>query len=119
MNLIFKKKIWYTVLEGFLMKYLVSNGNSSSFQFNSSCVVQWSACGLLMIALPAFYFSQDENATSDVISTRTANYITAKNLLISGAEAVERIMLAYKKISQLAGYTGMYQKKTQNESILL
>lgn len=83
MNAIFRTRIIYNAVEGFFMKYI------------------WSACGLLMIALPAFFF--DTKKTS--VSTRTRDYVTSRQLLVSGAEAIERIMLAYKEVNELAGYT--------------
>lgn len=83
MNVIFRTRIIYNAVEGFFMKYI------------------WSACGLLMIALPAFFF--DTKQTS--VSTRTRDYVTSRQLLVSGAEAIERIMLAYKEVNELAGYT--------------
>ena len=83
MNVIFRTRIVYNAVEGFFMKYI------------------WSACGLLMIALPAFFF--DTKTTS--VSTRTRDYVTSRQLLVSGAEAIERIMLAYKEVNELAGYT--------------
>lgn len=83
MNAIFRTRIIYNAVEGFFMKYI------------------WSACGLLMIALPAFFF--DTKQTS--VSTRTRDYVTSRQLLVSGAEAIERIMLAYKEVNELAGYT--------------
>jgi ABC-type uncharacterized transport system fused permease/ATPase subunit len=83
MNVIFRTRIIYNAVEGFFMKYV------------------WSACGLLMIALPAFFF--DTKKTS--VSTRTRDYVTSRQLLVSGAEAIERIMLAYKEVNELAGYT--------------
>jgi ABC-type uncharacterized transport system fused permease/ATPase subunit len=83
MNHIFRTRIFYNAVEGFFMKYV------------------WSACGLLMIALPAFFF--DSKKTS--VSTRTRDYVTSRQLLVSGAEAIERIMLAYKEVNELAGYT--------------
>lgn len=79
MNDIFKKRIVYNMLEGFFMKYI------------------WSAAGLLMIAIPAFT-EKTHHLTTDVISTRTQDYVTAKKLLMSGAEAIERVMLAYKEV---------------------
>lgn len=87
------------MLEGFFMKYV------------------WSLSGLSMIAIPVFFFEKREsNVTSDVMSTRAQDYTTSKGLLISGAEAIERIMLgttvylsthtvAFKDVNELAGYT--------------
>lgn len=88
MNNLFKSRIFYTVIEQFSMKYW------------------WSACGTVLVALPAFYYEKNiDNATSTVVSNRTESYITAKNLLVFGAGAIERIMLANKEISELSGYT--------------
>jgi len=66
----------------------------------------WSASGLLMIAIPAFFFDPSKNVnSSEIVSTRTQDYVTSKMLLQSAAEAIERIMLAFKEVSELAGYT--------------
>lgn len=88
MNHLFKSKIFYTLIEQFSMKYW------------------WAACGTVLVSLPAFYYEKSvENASSTVVSNRTESYITAKNLLVFGAGAIERIMLANKEISELSGYT--------------
>lgn len=94
LNLIFRTRIVYNMMEGFFMKYV------------------WSVLGLLMIAIPAFMFDDKTErvaaaagAMSDVISTRTSNYVTARQLLVSAADAIERIMLATKEVNELAGYT--------------
>eukprot|EP01080_Neovahlkampfia_damariscottae_P009490 gene9490-1696_t len=87
MNKLFKARIFYTVMEQFLMKYF------------------WNACGLALLAIPSFYYQKDVQATSNIVSDRTQSYITAKNLMIFGANAVERILLANKEISELKGYT--------------
>eukprot|EP01114_Cavostelium_apophysatum_P006669 TRINITY_DN1809_c0_g1_i1.p1 TRINITY_DN1809_c0_g1~~TRINITY_DN1809_c0_g1_i1.p1 ORF type:complete len:764 (+),score=232.80 TRINITY_DN1809_c0_g1_i1:79-2370(+) len=87
-NKIFKSRIIYGMLEGFFMKYV------------------WSAAGLSIIAIPAFFYDPNrELRTSEVVSNRTQDYVTAKMLLTSVAEAIERIMLAFKEVNELAGYT--------------
>jgi ATP-binding cassette subfamily D (ALD) protein 2 len=89
MNYIFWCRIPYNMFEGFFMKYV------------------WGAAGMLLIAIPAFFFEtkSKENVTLETISTRTRDYITSRGLLLSAAEAIERIMLAFKEIAELAGYT--------------
>lgn len=88
-------KLWYVMLEQFLMKYV------------------WSGTGLFMIALPILYNAssqtqKDDNSINDDgdggVSERTRYLTTSKNLLISGADAVERLMLSYKELVALAGY---------------
>lgn len=83
MNNIFKIRILYNMFEGFFMKYI------------------WSACGLLMIAIPSFLYDTKKQS----VSTRTRDYVTSRQLLVSGAEAIERIMLSFKEVNELAGYT--------------
>merc|ERR1712232_765441 len=107
MNKIFKLRIFYNMAEGFLMKYF------------------WSAAGLMMIAIPAF------TNTKSSVSARTQDFIIARGLLISAADAIERIMSSYKELTELTGYTtrvsemiqvfrqvhdGKYQKNVVNAS---
>uniref|UniRef100_A0A0K0E1Y7 ABC transporter domain-containing protein n=1 Tax=Strongyloides stercoralis TaxID=6248 RepID=A0A0K0E1Y7_STRER len=90
MLLIYKKKIPYIMIEQFLMKYV------------------WSGSGMTMIAIPIL-MSQNSNISNDPdggVSERTRGFATAKNLLTSSADAVERLMTSYKEIVELAGYTG-------------
>jgi len=91
MNHVFNIRIIYNTWEGFFTKYI------------------WSITGLLMHALPAF-FGDDLNVVanasdSDRLQSRTQAYITSRGLLLSISEAIERIMLALKDVSELSGYT--------------
>lgn len=89
MNTIYNQRLWYIMLEQFLMKYV------------------WSATGMVMIAVPVMtgkirLQSDEDDEFRDVsedISERTQYMTTAKNILIAGADAAERLMSSYKEVS--------------------
>uniref|UniRef100_A0A6B2EF37 Putative long-chain acyl-coa transporter n=1 Tax=Phlebotomus kandelakii TaxID=1109342 RepID=A0A6B2EF37_9DIPT len=85
MNVIFEQRLWFVMLEQFFMKYV------------------WSGTGMVMVSLPILTTNKSRDASG--ISDRTQYLTTARNLLISGADAIERLMSSYKEIVALAGYT--------------
>lgn len=90
MNAIYNQRLWYIMLEQFLMKYV------------------WSATGMVIIAVPVMSgtirIRSDEDTAEDInedISERTQYMTTAKNILIAGADAAERLMSSYKEVSTM------------------
>ncbi|KAL3271459.1 hypothetical protein HHI36_021945 [Cryptolaemus montrouzieri] len=94
MEHVFGVKLWFVMLEQFLMKYV------------------WSGTGIFVVSLPILLSAtkpskiNDELSTGqDSVSERTHYFTTAKNLLITGSNAVERLMSSYKDVVELAGHT--------------
>ncbi|XP_018335543.1 ATP-binding cassette sub-family D member 2 [Agrilus planipennis] len=122
----FKVKLWFVMLEQFLMKYVWSGAgivvvSLPILMAGSKKVEPIEDDGVkttIADSLPALTSSGDDgdsglslfNAkparTSDSISERTHYFTTAKNLLMTGGNAVERLMSSYKDIVELAGHTG-------------
>ena len=65
----------------------------------------WAGTGMVMISIPILTSKKNANLGESGIGDRTEYYTTAKNLLTSGADAMERLMTAYKEVVELAGYT--------------
>ena len=60
---------------------------------------------MVVIAIPILTSRKVSDEEGRAAFDRTEYYSTAKNLLTSGADAMERLMTAYKEIVELAGYT--------------
>lgn len=86
-NKILGQKLWYVMLEQFLMKYL------------------WSGLGMIMIALPIMMGKDASANISEQISERSQTFTTSRNLLLSGADAIERVISSLKEVHELTGFT--------------
>lgn len=71
-------KLWFVMLEQFLMKYV------------------WSGAGMVVVSLPILLANVQSTYQDGGISDRTQYFTTAKNLLHSASDAVERLMSSYK-----------------------
>ncbi|XP_017785188.1 PREDICTED: ATP-binding cassette sub-family D member 2 [Nicrophorus vespilloides] len=90
MEKMFGVKLWFVMLEQFLMKYV------------------WSGTGMVVVSLPILMSVKGNGGSTgsqDNISERTQYFTTAKNLLLTGSNAVERLMSSYKDVVELAGHT--------------
>ena len=86
-------RLWYIWMEQFLLKYC------------------WSAGGLIMVAAPMLFYdavrpdgTRVDNDPDGGVGERTRAFTTARNLLTSAADAVERLFSSYKMVAELAGY---------------
>ncbi|KAI8322495.1 putative ABC fatty acid transporter [Martensiomyces pterosporus] len=103
-NRIFRLNVFYGMLEDFIVKYF------------------WGAAGLVACAAPVFAerlpgvkgAAPTSSSISDVagavgaggssLGNRTRDFITNRRLLLSGSDALGRMMYSYKEIVELAGY---------------
>lgn len=124
MNVIFNKRLWYVMLEQMLMKYLWSatgmvliaapimlTGKKSAGI--KAAETQSRAQLLLQEAAMADKFETEGLSAilaTDDISERTQYMMTAKNILISGSDALERLLSSYKELIELVGYTNRVAK---------
>ncbi|KAJ2455483.1 ATP-binding cassette long-chain fatty acid transporter pxa2 [Coemansia sp. RSA 2336] len=92
-NRIFRLNVFYGMLEDFIVKYF------------------WGAAGLLACAAPVFAerLPGAQRAVAMLNSDskfgdRTRDFITNRRLLLSGSDALGRMMYSYREIVELAGY---------------
>ncbi|KAJ1550489.1 hypothetical protein HK096_006666 [Nowakowskiella sp. JEL0078] len=88
---VYRTRIWYSMLEDFIIKYF------------------WSATGYVVCAVPIFF---DLPGTDGKVSTmefdvgaRTKSFVTNRRLLLSSSDALGRVMYSWKDIAELAGFT--------------
>ncbi|KAJ2391954.1 ATP-binding cassette long-chain fatty acid transporter pxa2, partial [Coemansia sp. RSA 2559] len=94
-NRVFRLNVFYGMLEDFVVKYF------------------WGAAGLLACAVPVFAerlpsaqkaAAQALAANGSSLGDRTRDFITNRRLLLSGSDALGRMMYSYKEIVEMAGY---------------
>ena len=62
----------------------------------NSNFVCFKGTGMVVMAIPIFTSKEGNEDVGDNVASRTEYYTTAKNLLLNGADAMERLMTAYK-----------------------
>lgn len=117
----FGVKLWFVMLEQFLMKYvwsgtgmivvslpiLLASGKSKP-RPNKNIPILPSIPSIsedISLSLPIQTDGDSPDVVDDNVSERTHYFTTAKNLLLTGSNAVERLMSSYKDIVELAGHT--------------
>ncbi|EJF66416.1 hypothetical protein DICSQDRAFT_75073 [Dichomitus squalens LYAD-421 SS1] len=84
-NRVLRRRWWHGCFEEGIVKWL------------------WGSFGLCICAIPVF-FKLPGAALLDM-GGRTEGFVTNRRLLLSGSDAVGRVMYSYKDLSELAGYT--------------
>ncbi len=86
-----KQEFWFLIVEQFFMKYI------------------WSAAGLSMLSISILLSDKSINGVlvknMDQMSNRIEFFTTAKYLMINAADAVQRIMNSFTKISEFSRLT--------------
>ncbi|ORX68339.1 hypothetical protein DL89DRAFT_268846 [Linderina pennispora] len=77
-NQIFRLNVFYGMLEDFIVKYF------------------WGAAGLVACAAP--------KAVATSVGSVAKDFVTNRRLLLSGSDALGRMMYSYKEIVEMAGY---------------
>ncbi|KAJ2518143.1 ATP-binding cassette long-chain fatty acid transporter pxa2 [Coemansia sp. RSA 1939] len=94
-NRVFRLNVFYGMLEDFVVKYF------------------WGAAGLVACAVPVFAERLPGakraaelalTANGANLGDRTRDFITNRRLLLSGSDALGRMMYSYKEIVEMAGY---------------
>jgi ATP-binding cassette subfamily D (ALD) protein 2 len=67
---------------------------------------------MVVMALPIFTGSDAGKSAGDSVADRTEYYTTAKNLLTSGADAMERLMTAYKVTTLQSQFSTIFYNHT-------
>lgn len=119
-NLIMRVRVPFTVLEQFLLKYVWSSAGLCMIAIPA--LLQQTDADAAAVATTAAAATgtgdadggvsllHDRDLSSDgtgdeSISRRTQDFVTAKSMLVSVADAFERLMSSFKDVQELAGYT--------------
>ncbi|AMD19043.1 HBR142Wp [Eremothecium sinecaudum] len=86
MLLVYRKKICYSIIEDYILKYT------------------WSALGYSYASIPIVLMTLATGVNNEELSMK--EFIVNKRLMLNLADAGSRLMYSIKDISQLTGYTG-------------
>lgn len=84
-NWVLRRRLFHGVAEDFIIKWV------------------WGSAGILFCAVPVF-FNVPGIKMGD-FGSRTEGFITNRRLLLSSSDAFGRVLLSYKELAILAGYT--------------
>ncbi|KAF9650711.1 adrenoleukodystrophy protein [Thelephora ganbajun] len=84
-NRVLRARWWHGCLEEGIVKWL------------------WGSFGLGICAIPVFF--KLPGVSSNDLGTRTQGFVTNRRLLLSGSDAMGRVLYSWKDLQDLAGYT--------------